>query len=447
MDRRNPRGSIHPPTGIDTREAAPVAGEEWLDAATAAALLEVKRTTLYSYASRGLVRTTLGEEARERRYRREDLERLRARSRARAGHGAVAAGALRWGEPVLDTSISEVASGRLRYRGHDVLALVEPLALPGARRDVSARFEAVAELLWTGRAPSGAVVFPATDAGLAVARVARLVRAEHRPLDRLAIALPLAAATELEVAGDDATLTLARRLTRRLAAWVALDPQADDRVERALAAPTVAEALALALGARASAPAVHALDRALVLLADHELNASTFTARVAASTGASLHACVGAALAALSGPQHGGRCDRIEALLAEARGPEDAARILRARLVRGDEVPGFGHPLYPDGDPRTPPLLALAEAVGPKRPALRTLRAFVDAMALARGEPPAVDVGLVALAAALDLPPGSAAAIMAVGRSAGWIAHVLEQRRTGALLRPRARYVPSGPLT
>jgi citrate synthase len=181
-----------------------------------------------------------------------------------------------------------------------------------------------------------------------------------------------------------------------------------------------------------------------VVSADHELNASTFAARVAASAGADLYACVGAALATVSGPRHGGACDRVEALVAEAGSPRRAAAVVHERARRGEAIPGFGHTLYPDGDPRARPLFASAAALGRGRAPMQrvqTVLALVDAVGEARRELPSVECGLVAVTAALELPPGSAAALFALGRAAGWIAHALEQRAAGYLLRPRARYI------
>ena len=147
------RGLRNPPAAFDNPpEAADDAS--WLTAAEAAALLEVKRPTLYSYASRGLVRTALGPDTRSRRYARADLLRLKARHDARSGHGPVAAGALRFGEPVLESSITELTQAGPRYRGHAVLDLVAH----------QAPFERVAELLWTGALPAEAR-WPAPPAG------------------------------------------------------------------------------------------------------------------------------------------------------------------------------------------------------------------------------------------------------------------------------------------
>jgi citrate synthase len=201
-----------------------------------------------------------------------------------------------------------------------------------------------------------------------------------------------------------------------------------------------------------------------VLLADHELNASSFTARIAASTGADPYACVAAALATLSGPKHGSASELVARFADEVGGPEQAKAAVRALRKRGEVPPGFGHPLYPAGDPRTRPLLAitrdlLATSRSPHLRRARTLLAIVDAVAEAsrreRRRPetsrdadparasvePSVDVALAALVAVLGAQPAAGPGLFAVARSAGWLAHALEQRSAGFLLRPRARYV------
>ena len=187
--------------------------------------------------------------------------------------------------------------------------------------------------------------------------------------------------------------------------------------------------------------AVRIVDRALTLCADHELNASTFAARVAASTGASLCASLAAAMHTLSGPRHGGACARVEALLEEASAQRKANDVVTARLTRGEALPGFGHPLYPQGDPRARELLTLADEVKrPPAPHLR-MRALIASASHAGQPAPTLDAGLVAIASALGMPHGAASAIFAIGRIAGWVAHILEQRAQATILRPRARYV------
>ncbi len=413
---------MNPRRGIDAPPDA------WLDAAAAARLLGVKRETLYAYASRGLVRSAPAPGSRTRRYRRADLERLAARRDARAGHGAVAAGALLWGEPVLDSAITRIEPDGHRYRGVSAVAL----AADGAR------FEQVVELLLGGTLPEAAPHFAVASFGADPSRVAAVLPPSARPLDAPTIAMPIVAAAD---ADRHAWTPLAERtLLRRLVASFGLLGGAV-RVEAALASRSVARSLLVALGARPSAASSRAVDRALVLCADHELNPSSFAARVAAAAGADRYACVSAALATLSGPVHGGATERVEALLAEAGRPERALTVVRERLRRGEALPGFGHRLYPAGDPRARPLLAEAVRLAPRALGVRTTIALVEAMDLAGQAPPTLDLGLVALAFALRLPTGAPLAIFAAGRAAGWLAHALEQRASQKVVRPRARYV------
>jgi len=180
--------------------------------------------------------------------------------------------------------------------------------------------------------------------------------------------------------------------------------------------------------------------RALVLCADHELNASCFTVRCVASTGAGLRSALIAGLAALSGPRHGGVTERVETLW-DAFG-RDGRGALRRRDWAGRDtyLPGFGHPLYPAGDPRAAQLMA---------PILKLDRAAAGLVRAAReeaGEPPSLDLALVALRRHLGLRRGSAFALFALGRAVGWIAHAMEERARGQLIRPRAVYVGPSPL-
>ncbi len=417
----------------------PVPPPDFLSAREAARRLGVKHETLYAYVSRGLVRSLAGPKPGRRLYVSEDVERLRARHAARAGHAAVAAGALRWGEPVLETALTQIdpAVGP-RYRGRAAASL----AAEGAR------FEDVATLLWTGAWPPEPTSWPALDrAGAEAARdVLALLPRGARPLTRLAAVVPVVAGRDPSRfgAGVPAEWARAGRLVHLLAATVSSrSGRSGSGASRG--ADSIAGVLASGFGLGRGA-AVRALDIALVLSADHELNASTFAVRVAASTGADLYACVSAGLAALSGPRHGGACDRVEALVAETARPARAREVVRDRSRRGESVPGFGHPLYPRGDPRAGVLLAEARRRAPRAPqALKTLWALMSAMSEAGQQAPTLDAGLVALSLALGLPEGSAAGLFAVGRSAGWVAHALEQRAAGFLLRPRAHYVGREP--
>lgn len=401
--------------------------QRWVSAPAAARLLGIQVRSLYAYVSRGQIRSVAGERGRPRLYARDDLERLRQRRDARAGHGAVAAGALRWGEPVLDSAITAMTPRGPIYRGHAAIALA------AARTP----FENVAELLWSGYLPSEPVRWP--GAAISVAAVARLVPDGAKPIDVMPLLVELAALADRE-RGDrrpDAIIMRGRRLIPLLAAGLApgLSPAA---FTRALGAGTIAEIAARALGLDADAAPI--LDQILVLLADHELNASSFTARVAASTGADPYACVAAALATASGPRHGTASEEVAAFAAEVGSPDAARAAVRALRKRGILPPGFGHPMYPGGDPRAAPLLEIAR--GSSVRLTRTVLAIADAT---KDAAPNVDVGLTAVVAALGAPPAASPGLFAVARSAGWLAHALEQRAAGFLLRPRARYVGVAP--
>jgi citrate synthase len=419
-----------------TRNAA------WITAREAARQLDIKLATLYAYTSRGLITSVPAATGRGRRYAQDAVERLKARHDARAGHGVVAAAALRFGEPTLETGICEIRADGPYYRGHEAVAL--------AAGEHS--FESICDLLWTGRL--GEPAWPAHTARIVLPR-RRLAtpgsratkHASATPISLLAAAVSCAALTDDERHGAS-TLDEHRRARRLIRALALLT---GGRARRLPARGSVAQLLLLGLGVVPTARSAALVERALILCADHELNPSTFATRIAASTGADLYACLGCGLQALSGPRHGGVTARVEALLREVTGAETAARVVRERNMRGEEVPGFGHPLYPAGDPRGRALLALArEALdgGPRgRDHLKRARsllrseAVVTAMHRAQHPGPNLDLGLVALCQALGLPDSAAAAVFAIGRLAGWVAHALEQRGSPYVLRPRARYV------
>ncbi|HYP99032.1 MAG TPA: citrate/2-methylcitrate synthase [Polyangiaceae bacterium] len=396
----------------------------WLSSTEASARLGVKLATLYAYASRGLITSLPGERARARLYSKEDVERLRTRHVARSGHGPVAASALRWGEPVLETSISDVGPDGPRYRGHSAVEL--------CRTGVS--FERVAELLWTGTLPdvAGRAVRLEFDA----AQIWSLF-AGRASLPKMALMLAALALSDRDrhAASDEAEFARARALFHCLAQAVSARPP------RRPAASRVAGTLLAALRVPQKPDLLSNVDRALVLCAEHELNASAFAARVAASAGADLYACLGAAVNTLSGSAHGGMCDRVEALIASIGSKARAARTVHDWLTRGEQLPGFGHPLYPMGDPRALLLIELARAIGARNDRAKIAFSLLDAMKRGGHPAPTLDAGLVVLCQCLDLPPGSASSIFAIGRCAGWVAHALEQRSAGYLLRPRALYI------
>lgn len=377
-----------------------------MSSAEACRLLGVKPATLYAYVSRDKLRVVRTPGRKARQYLLADVERLLARSEARRGHAAVATAALRWGEPVLDSAITYAGPEGLFYRG------VSAVALAGS----GTTLEAAADLLWQAE---GTVFAPSPGP---TSRVARWVQRFVRLLPRLATR----DATRRWLS-PRAELSRAANLVGHFANAMAGAPLHGTGP----LVPRLGRALGL------TAAHVEVLGAALVLTADHELNASTFAARIAASAGADLYACVGAALYTVTGVRHGASCDRLEAMVA-ALPRTHLAPLVRRRIERGEGLPGFGHPLYPHGDPRATKIFEMLSEAGIADPRTRDwVRAVGDTL----GEAPMIDLALVALARSANLPPGAATALFAFARVLGWVAHVLEQRAQGALLRPRARYV------
>lgn len=392
-----------------------------LSTAQACAALGVKPATLYAYVSRGLIRSEPGPAGtRARRYHAGDVAALAERQAGRRDPQAAVQGAvqasLNWGQPVLDSVLTTVQGGTLIYRGHAALPLAE-----------AATVEEIAALLWTGD-PGGHPALP-LRARLNLGGQPRAAR----PLEALGYALIHAGAHD-PAAHDTrqgARLRQAARILNLMYATlerhVCLPPAPDLplhlRLARAWRRPDSADVLR----------------RALVLLADHELNVSAFAARVTASSGAGLPHSVLAALCALQGPRHGLAALNAHALLLGAlRGTPRVALHEAARQL--GQVPGFGHTLYPAGDPRATALLAALAQTWPGAPGVQAALALGTAAQAETGEHPNVDLALAALIHVLGRDPEDTATLFALGRAVGWLAHALEAGQ-GGLLRPRARYV------
>ncbi len=388
-----------------------------IDAETAAGVLRVTRATLYAYVSRGLIGTEPDPtDPRRRRYLIRDIERLRdTKARGRAPK-AVAAAALHWGDGSIPSRLTLVANGRLFYRGAEAVDLA-----------AYATLEEIARRLWAaGTDDPFARTAPESET---TTRVLAMRWPEVAPLDRCRAQLALL---------GEAARGMAGRAPARLCADGAslLRFVAAAMLARAIDDAPIHHQIAAAFGLDAAGAGL--IRAALVLVADHELNASTFATRVAASTGASLAACIGAGLAALSGPRHGGMTALVEAVWDEVDRVGDAGAIVEARVRRGETIPGMDHPLYPDGDPRARFILARL----PPDAARETLVSRIDDIA---GQRPNIDFALVALRRALGLPRGAALELFAIARTVGWIAHALEQNADGTLIRPRAVYVGAMP--
>jgi citrate synthase len=183
------------------------------------------------------------------------------------------------------------------------------------------------------------------------------------------------------------------------------------------------------------------INAALILIADHELNVSAFTARVVASADATPYAAVIAGLAALSGVKHGANVEQVTAFLREIGDPNYARQAIMERLQRGERIPGFGHRVYAGIDPRAETLLDLIRQRYPTPLTDAVLEAARDAI----HKEPNIDLALGTLEQVAALPRGSGLALFALGRTVGWIGHAIEQYRSGEMIRPRARYVGEPP--
>ena len=383
-------------------------------------LLGISQATLYAYVSRGLLESRPGTDHRSRLYLRQDVERLAQRKRDGRGAASGAAQSLDRGLPVLETQISLIRPDGPYYRGRSAI---------GALRD-GADLEDIARLLWDcgDHDPFAADitdVWPAHVTGIAT-------NADLPPLERAMAAIPLLA---LDVRHSFSSAPrvrheIAAALLRQNAALLVAQPPFAGPVHRLLAE-------CWKPGDEGFADLVRA---ALVMCADHELNVSAFAARVVASTGAHLHATVCSGLAALSGPRHGGATARAYALIADARDAASPHDFIAARWQRGDDLPGFGHALYPHGDPRAAELLARVRALRSGTEALAALDTIIAATEDVSGQRPNIDFMLAAICHANDLPATPALVMFAAGRLAGWLAHALEQQAEGKLIRPRARY-------
>jgi citrate synthase len=381
--------------------------QDWIAAEEARTRLGVRPQTLYAYVSRGRVQVRPDpHDPRRSLYRAADISALTQRKSRSRKVSDVAAGAIAWGEPVLASEITTVAGGRLFYRGRDAIRLAETETL-----------ESVARLLRGGH-------------GAALKRTDRptpLPAPDMRSRGFLALAAR---------AGVDPPMRGRNPLALAVEAATLLDVLTD-AIAGEVGGGAIHNRLAFAWGLGPGGPGADLIRRCLVLVADHELNASAFAARVAASTGASLAAAALAGLSTLTGPRHGMATAAVRTFAAEAAqlGP---GRATRNRLAEDRALPGFGHPLYPEGDPRARALLDRFSAT----PDLADLR---EAVQQTTGLAPNVDFALVAACEALRLAEDAPFALFAVARCAGWIAHAIEQGQTDALIRPRARYIGPEP--
>ena len=417
---------------------------DFLTAAEAARRLGVKPATLYAYVSRGVLTRTRATDGRASLFSAAEVDRLARRGRPRRPAGAA--------DITVESAITEITADSLRYRGLDVMRLA-----------VTRTFEEVAELLWTGELRPAAEPWQARPAALAAGRAAQAaLPAGILPLERLQVIVPAMAATDsLRLQLDQpAVLAAGRNIIAGMVDCLPpakpspdtagqAAPSLDATAGRAApppdaaagrAGPIVARLWTRLCDRRASPGLLRVASAALVLLADHELAASTLAARAAASVRADPYAVVGTGMGAVSGALHGGASLGAEALLAAASGPDDVPRVVAELLRRGEKVPGFGHFVYRGGDPRATVLFDLVRRAAPKSGQLAVAEAVLAEIRAKSLPEPNIDFALATLSRVAGMVRGAGEAFFAVARAAGWVAHALEAYSGPGPLRPRAVY-------
>lgn len=383
--------------------------------------LGVKPQTVYAYVSRGLLRRDAASSHRHSLFAADEVERAAVRARRPSRSAAL--------EVVIETQLTALdPDGHLHFRGRDTTELARYRS-----------FEDVAGLLWDGDplAP--------WELGIDDRELIKRVGAALPTAINQADMIPVAVAT-LGAAGEqraDRRPAAVRRAAGRMLAG-ALELIADGATSADRSAAARLWSAVRADGTRSRPAQSAALNAALVLLADHELAASTLAARVAASAWADPYRVVLSGLGPLGGSLHGGASLAVEAMLAEAGSPAGAFMVLDRRVAAG-AVSGFGHRVYRGRDPRAEHLLERLRSVCDDERALLTVEATLEAAESLGLPPPNVDFALAALCQVMKLRPGSASTIFTLARIVGLVAHALEEYPHRLRFRPRATYAGPAP--
>lgn len=398
--------------------------------AEAAARLGVRPETIYAYVSRGLLESHLADDGRSSLFDAQQIAAFRTRAGRRREPGDLLT-------PIV-SSLTHIDDHTIKVRGHDICE--------AARAGTS--FESIAGALWLddGDARLDWQVPPTVLTQCA--KVQRVLTAASRSEGRAAPGAPLFERLQLNLTVASAADPLRDDLRRPAIARAAA------RAIATMVEGLPVEGVAVAGGARladrllprlttgrSSAKWRHAMNASLVLLTDHDLAASTVAARVAASTRAHPYAVIAAGLGALRGPLHGAASHDVVALLRDAQ-RRDASAAVGDALRAGRGITGWGHFLYPDGDPRATVLFDLAADATNDRKTLAVIEDVGAIMADRLSKPPNIDFALAAFSVLANLRADATSAIFAIARSAGWIGHAIEEYDEAPLrFRPRARFV------
>lgn len=348
------------------------------------------------------------------------------------------------------TAISAIdgVRGRLSYRGVDINALAE-----------HSTFEETTALLWYGRLPTAVQLDSFTSKFKSNRQIPNEVLALLLAMPRQTAAMDVLRTAVSALSSYDpqetdtsleANVAKSIRLTASLPTIVAAWSRLRDGLWPVQPSATLGHAanfLYMLSGDEPDAEAARILDRCLILHADHSLNASTFAARISASTLADLHAAIVAAISTLKGPLHGGANEQVMRTLLEIGAPDRTEQWVRGALAAKKKIPGFGHRVYKADDPRAVWLQrlarTLAETSGTRQwyEIAERLRAEVQA---ATSLPINVDFYAAVVYYTLGIPVDLFTPIFAISRVAGWTAHVYEQHSDNRLIRPEAAYI--GPL-
>ncbi|MFE9613752.1 citrate/2-methylcitrate synthase [Streptomyces sp. NPDC006012] len=400
--------------------------ERRLSTKETAELLGVKPETVYAYVSRGQLTSRREPGGRGSTFDEAEVTALGRRNRRESQTGPAYGGELS-----VRTRITLIDEDRYYFRGVDAVELATRHS-----------YEEVAEWLWTERLSPGAA-FTAPKDTVAVARRAVTALPEHAaPTDQLRVAA-IAAATEDPLRFDlseEAVLATARVLIPTLVAALPLRPYGRDE-------GPLAQRLWGRLTSRDPDEAsLRVLDTALALLVDHDLAASTLAVRVAASARAHVYAAVSAGLGVIEGPLHGAASGLAHRLLLDVLDEGNAGPVVAAELRAGRRIPGLGHRLYPGEDPRARALFTLLEHIPRAEPALLAARDIVATAARHTSLHANVDLALAVLTASCGMPATAGETVFAVARTAGWIAHALEEYGERPMrMRPIGHYVGPRP--